>query len=209
MADITTEYLPGRGIRTTVPGMAAPVTPGALAPVNVQSTPFQAPGFLQGLDPDLIARLINERYRRTAPQAMPEFRQEAPRARYIEEGPQLSRPTLGATPADPNRDVITREVVDPQANPYHQLQTGFKPRTVRERLLPNGKWEFEDLRPQGGSGGIQGGGMGNGALAAPRGPQDGRMESQRETSMSDEELRRSSRLPSWRPPANATGMGRR
>lgn len=206
-------------------GYAAPVQASgtAGAPIELKTT-RAADGSMTTHTPSMAApnqvpaldAMLNQILRQRAQQprqvlAAPAPRRDLQTAGAIPE--QIQRPAapaFGSSPANPNKDVITREVIDPQANPYHQLQTGFAPRTVRERLLPNGKWEFEDLRPQGGSGGIQGGGLGQGSLALnpnERGPHDGgMMTSQRESQMTP--LQKIEAMRSMRPASNPTGMGR-
>ena len=67
---------------------------------------------------------------------------------------------------------MSRTVPDPFQSPYDKM-AGIPARFVSERLLPNGKWEFEDIRPQGPTGRLDMGneanaGAGYGAASDPR-----------------------------------------
>lgn len=87
----------------------------------------------------------------------PEPQEEDDSQRYV---PQMGT-AQSAAAVQPQ--VITRTVKDPFANPYQKMATGFDIGDRTEKGYVNPKtgeiqWEFADVRPHGGSGGIQGGG---------------------------------------------------
>lgn len=141
----TTSRDAGGNLSTTTPGYAG--------------APPQDQGF-----GDVISKILQNRQQaRVAaqPQAAPmQLTSGAAIPRY-QEAPRAYAPEFGAQQEAPAREKeITRVVPDPFASPYTKMATGFDPGSRVERFI-NGKWEFEDLRPHGSSGGIQGGGMSN------------------------------------------------
>lgn len=131
MADLKTTFAPDKSMVVSTPGASAPAFPE--------------------LTPDLINALIGRRAAASSP---------APgmvnRGRRPSGGGSTPSYTPSMGQAQPQQE-IKRYVPDPFASPYHKMATGQEPGGRWERYI-DGKWEFADLRPQGSSGGIVGGG---------------------------------------------------
>jgi len=143
----TTRGGPAGGLQTTVPGLN-------LAGVNNPSIVPQNMGGLDAFLLDLARRKVAAQNQ--APAAVPGY--AAAPARHVAgsgDYGEAKDPHEGWSKAP--EEEISRVVPDPFANPYTKMATGFDPGARKERLI-NGKWEFSDLRPQGGGGGFQGGG---------------------------------------------------
>lgn len=70
----------------------------------------------------------------------------------------------GGAAAQASERPLERIVHDPRQSPYAKMTSGLEPTAVTEKGYRNPKtgqieWEFDSIRPSGGSGGIQGGGM--------------------------------------------------
>jgi hypothetical protein len=148
MPDLSSEYRPGGTLVQTVPGAGGPVA---------NALPANSGGY--GLDPQLLAQLIAYK----AAQVKAQQAQMAAEPRYAasarsrdDHDEAFTQFMPDPTPRD---ETITRTVVDPNQSPWLKYTNpGARDNFVKERLLPNGRWEFEDLRPRGSSGGIHGGG---------------------------------------------------
>lgn len=155
--EITTTRAPNGAMTTTTPG----------APANQYG--------------DLFAALIRQRQAQQAAAAQ-QVQTRLPIAYAPPAAPRYAapiepeyRPQMGtAASASAGRPKeISRWVPDPFANPYAQMATGLPPGARKERLLGD-RWEFEDLRPHGASGGIQGGGAMTSLRSPFGGPADPR-----------------------------------
>lgn len=138
---IDSSYTPGRSLVQTMPG-AAPagdLSAGLLALLRARKALAAAPQSVSG----------------GVGATMP---MSAQRPAYT---PSFGASGSGGGGGGAKPKEITRVVSDPFASPYTKMATGFDPGSRVERYIPGVGWEFEDLRPHGSSGGIQGGGMSN------------------------------------------------
>lgn len=141
--ELKSSFTPGRDLVTQLPGGQAP-----------EAYPDLPPALLALL----LARAKGPAQQAPVQRAARGFSEPPPR--------QTNAPTMGSSPAHKggggSDDVVTRVVPDPFASPWTKMQTGLEPGAKVERGFKdkdgNIQWEFDTVRPRGGSGGIIGGG---------------------------------------------------